>query len=888
MNLPFTVWICIILLASSFKRLPLLPADCLHFIPLGKLAVEPGPLFLLGSNLTVYCQVNENQKRSKLSLELNKENVKLSKRINSTTTVFFLPHVWMPQSSVVCKMKREQLSALSVVNGLNLRGGLPPDKPKNIICETTRTSKGIRCSWQRGTETHLPKSYSVSVSSKNGTQIHFNQTREAEEITIPRAVLDENTKHLLMITASNHFGASQSDPFVLCVKDIVIPETPHIINAEFETKSIAAMLHWETAESSVRLVPCIRVHADNVSWEEREGTELSEGLIRVDNLRPLTEYEFQMRTCNSTSALACTNAPSFITNDSQRSLCSKWSPSVKTTSPGKSPSQQLQVWRILSDPDQNGMRIITVLWKSLPPEDYSGDVQHYKIFLSNSHEETCGAASPKCSVKVPAGVQALNVCAVTLYGMSPPANVELRHSDVLGPHLYKLVPAPNGDAVLVSWLSTFGAEMLYYVIECASVPATTLQWKKLAKDARSTSFTGLTAGVRYNVSLYAVTTGGVSVPNSSLIYSREQKPVSGPNVYVLFHEARRIQIQWDELPVDQQRGFITKYTIYMQTLDSSKTELNVTVSASSLRQMWLDCPEGALALQLTMSNSAGEGPRGRLISSQGAAPAVDQVIVIVFLLTVFIMIVVNLMCWSCVRERIKQKCISWGPAWLVENLPKPGHSNAIRLLEDDRTEPVFSSTDSDPPLSPISVISQEERDEVYPIIHVEMSQIGSEQTRAETHTSVTDTGTIIVEHYNYKPHITALIPPVEEVKDTEEMHRDVPAEEDSVFKGLLKLLSVDVDFSDSSRGLTLGSVTGFLWPKTAETSLLHKVLLQERRGSKEHEEADSLSLELQQDNILTPHTTESCFSQYAGEATLNGGYFPQVAAVSTTVLETQK
>lgn len=31
--------------------------------------------------------------------------------------------------------------------------------------------------------------------------------------------------------------------------------------------------------------------------------------------------------------------------------------------------------------------------------------------------------------------------------------------------------------------------------------------------------------------------------------------------------------------------------------------------------------------------------------------------------------------------RIKQRCVSLGPDWLVENLPKPGNSNAIRLLQ---------------------------------------------------------------------------------------------------------------------------------------------------------------------------------------------------------------
>lgn len=58
------------------------------------------------------------------------------------------------------------------------------------------------------------------IIRENGTQILFDQIQDAEEITIPRAMMDENTKYKLIITAYNHFGTSQSDPIILCVKDI--------------------------------------------------------------------------------------------------------------------------------------------------------------------------------------------------------------------------------------------------------------------------------------------------------------------------------------------------------------------------------------------------------------------------------------------------------------------------------------------------------------------------------------------------------------------------------------------------------------------------------------------------------------------------------------------
>lgn len=71
----------------------------------------------------------------------------------------------------------------------------------------------------------------------------------------------------------------------------------------------------------------------------------------------------------------------------------------------------------------------------LPPEDYSGEVQHYKILVGNNPKQdmTCAKTLSHCAVEVPTGVQ-LSVSVVTSYGTSPAADVPLRHS---GTHKYK-------------------------------------------------------------------------------------------------------------------------------------------------------------------------------------------------------------------------------------------------------------------------------------------------------------------------------------------------------------------------------------------------------------------------------------------------------------------
>ncbi|XP_037530755.1 interleukin-23 receptor [Nematolebias whitei] len=892
MNLLVTFWRCMLMfLTFSIQGCPLLPADCEHFIPLGNLTVEPAPLFLLGSNLTVYCHISDCEWSYKITLELNGRNVNLSKRVNCTTEMFYLPSVRAPQSSLVCKMNHNQLSAQSIVNGKDLRAGLPPDKPVNVNCETTRSSDLIDCSWERGQETYILTFFNVSLFRENGTQIYSNRIKNADEVVLPREILDENTKYLLTVTAYNHFGASRSDPFIFCMKDLVIPETPHIVHMDFGSSSAFATLRWKTSESSVHLRPQIRLRATNSSWEQRDGAELSDGLMQVDNLRPLTRYELQIRTCDSPSGLTPKNISSFTTKWTSRPLCSRWSPSVRKMSPGRGLSQELHVWRILAGWTLNGLRNVTVLWKPPPSEDYSGELLEYQILLDNGHVQSCAAASSLCLLQVPAEVQAASVTAVTSYGTSPPANVNFRHTGVLVPVLRDLTPGASGSSALLSWAPRTEEELLNFVVEWDSVPARELQWKLLRKEQRNTSLSGLTAGVRYNVSLYAVTTRGVSAPASNLIYSKEKKPVHSPTLLVLVHESRQILVQWNELPVDQQRGFITKYTIYLRTLGPSSTEHRVIVSGSGPREMWLDCPEGALVLQMSASNSAGEGPRGRWTSSQPVAPAVGLVIVIVLIVTVFIVTVVNLMCWSCVRKWIKEKCISWGPDWLAESLPKPGRSNAIRLLEDDRSEPLFWSTYSDPPLSPILVVSSEER--VCPIIQVEKSQTNSGEALAETTPSVSSTRTMLVEHASYKPQTAALVP-LEEDTFSEEGLKDTQAnaEEDrhsDILTGLLGglLPSMDVDYSDLSQGLTLGSIDGLLLPTNSETTFLNTVFFQEGRGTMDNMETN-VFLDLQQDCGITLDTDDPCSSQCLSETTQTDDYFPQVAHLSTTMLDTQR
>lgn len=249
--------------------------------------------------------------------------------------------------------------------------------------------------------------------------------------------------------------------------------------------------------------------------------------------------------------------------------------------------------------------------------------------------------------------------------------------------------------------------------------------------------------------------------------------------------------------------------------------------------------------------------------------------------------------------RIKQKCVTWGPAWLVENLPKPGNSNAIRLLEVTKqarrpreaaqsqmkvvsvslphtvpttacfcfgfqlggSEPSLACTHSDPPLSPITLVSWEERDDVYPNIHVETFDPGPPAAGTQP------------EHVCYKPQVAASAPQPEEVKEAEEEQGDVDDRCSGVFEGFLGglLASVEVDFSNSPLDL------GLSWLKTSP--VLSRGFLPVQRASGEDAEAESSSPRLRQGRVTAADVS---LAHYSAGTTLPCGYVPQVAAVGSS------
>ncbi|XP_034035097.1 uncharacterized protein LOC117518145 [Thalassophryne amazonica] len=201
-------------------------------------------------------------------------------------------------------------------------------------------------------------------------------------------------------------------------------------------------------------------------------------------------------------------------------------------------------------------------------------------------------------------------------------------------------------------------------------------------------------------------------------------------------------------------------------------------------------------------------------------------------------------------HRIKEKCREWGPACLSENL-KLENSIAVKLLEDSTAEPTFWVIHSDPSLSLIEEISEEQREDMYPVVHTQAVPLGSGQLTDETTGVVCTPETLLshrsLEHVCYKPHTCALLLYEEESKEMEEEQGDVPAGDQDgrcMFEGKLHglLCSVQVDFSSE-------------WSSEDNT--------------------DTHSVDLQQ-------SVSAADTRLTGKTILTGGYFPQGPAMNST------
>ncbi|XP_030062538.1 interleukin-23 receptor [Microcaecilia unicolor] len=687
----------------------------------GFLWTEPAPVVLMGSNISIFCTSTKHNRHCSqgtfvFSLN-NKPHRNQAHCINDTTAQLQLHNVEIHHYTVICEFKPNG-STKELVCGMTFSLGYPPDNPTNLTCVLHENSSNMTCIWNTGKYTFIETNYTVHLRSPQSgphtlgntednnsegncslqtneerlflmsNTITINKLRKDRtyivNITIPINTLQKDREYIVWIEAQNALGMATSNLLQFQLNEIVIPAAPVITKIEtIDNSTPHAMVHWEN-KTSIENVHCeIRYRAaKHPTWSMVEGDEIpSENRLQVrQSLEPYTEYEFQAH-CRQTFG---------------RKYWSEWSASFKHTTPESALSEMLDVWRFFGTTYRNGSQELTVFIKPFTPDVSRGRILKYEIFYEDQGYKTtsnfCSTSELQCKIVVPQTVHTVNVIAYNSQGPSKPAKlpVELgynRSNNLPSPRNMRVIStAQNG--ILITWES-LETSVLWFIVEWISIACDNQQehfsWKKVPKNQTSTYIQEFTKpGRRIRISLYAIYPNGISKPCADYGFSVEDKPIKGPDILQQRVAGDKVHIEWEDIPVCKQRGFITNYTIYLRNDNDSYN--HYVVDASMKWWIFENLSPGVdYAVYITASTAAGEGPQGtiRVIRlDQNARVFNDTTVLVgVVLAAPVLVFVVMLGSNQRIRKRIQTVLLPWMPTWFLEDFPNMKNSTAITSLK---------------------------------------------------------------------------------------------------------------------------------------------------------------------------------------------------------------
>ncbi|XP_073933676.1 leukemia inhibitory factor receptor isoform X2 [Castor canadensis] len=476
------------------------------------------------------------------------------------------------------------------VYGTVVFAGYPPDIPQKLNCET-RDLKEIVCTWNPGRPTGLvgPRNTNYTLfESFSRKYVTFKrlETFANESYQLLFQILPSQDIYNFTLNARNPLGQSESTVSIN-VTERVSPHTPTSLKVkDINSSAIALSWHLPGDFAKINLVCQIEIIKANSKQELRnatiKGVENSSYLVAVDKLNPYTVYTFRIR---------CSTEPSW--------KWSKWSNKKPHLTTEAIPSKGPDTWREWSSDGKN----LIIYWKPLPINEANGKILSYNVSCS-SDEETQSLSEifdpqHKAEIQLDKNDYIISVVAKNSVGSSPPskiASMEIPNDDL------KVEQAVGmGKKILLTWHHDPNMTCDYVIKWCnSSRPKPCLMdWKKVPSDSTETIIESdqFRPGVRYNFFLYGCRNQGYQLLRSIIGYVEELAPIVAPNFTVEDTSADSILVKWEDIPVEELRGFLRGYLFYfqkgerdttkMQGLDSGRSDIkvkNITdVSQKTLR-----------------------------------------------------------------------------------------------------------------------------------------------------------------------------------------------------------------------------------------------------------------------------------------------------------------
>uniref|UniRef100_H9FUB6 Leukemia inhibitory factor receptor n=1 Tax=Macaca mulatta TaxID=9544 RepID=H9FUB6_MACMU len=709
------------------------PVKNISWMPDSQTKVFPqDKVILVGSDITFCC--------------ISQEKV-LSALIGHTNC----PLIHLDGENVAIKIHNISVSASSGTNvvfttednifGTVIFAGYPPDTPQQLNCET-HDLKEILCSWNPGRATALvgPRATSYTLlESFSGKYVRFKRAEAPTNGSYQLffQMLPNQEIYNFTLNAHNPLGRSEST-ILVNITEKVYPHTPTSFKVK-DINSTAVKLSWHLPGNfaKINFLCQIEIKKSNTVQEQRnvtiKGVENSSYLVALDKLNPYTVYTFRIRCSTETFW-----------------KWSKWSNKKQHLTTEAIPSKGPDTWREWSSDGKN----LIIYWKPLPINEANGKILSYNVSCSSDEETQSLSEIPdpqhKAEIQLDKNDYIISVVAKNSVGSSPPskiASMEIPNDDLKIEQVVGM-----GKGILLTWHYDPNMTCDYVIKWCNSSRSEPclMDWRKVPSNSTETVIESdqFRPGVRYNFFLYGCRNQGYQLLRSMIGYIEELAPTVAPNFTVEDTSADSILVKWEDIPVEELRGFLRGYLFYfgkgerdtskMRVLESGRSDIKVkNITDISQKTLRIADLQGKTSYHLVLRayTDGGVGPeKSMYVVTKENSVGLIIAILIPVAVAVIVGVVTSILCYRK-REWIKetfypdipnpenckalqfQKSVCEGSSGLKTLEMNPCTPNNVEVLETRSAFPKIEDTEI---ISPVAE-RPEDRSDAEPENHVVVS-----------------------------------------------------------------------------------------------------------------------------------------------------------------------
>ncbi|KAM5264905.1 leukemia inhibitory factor receptor [Ctenodactylus gundi] len=653
--------------------------------------------------------------------------VSQEKVVSAQIGIVYCPLIHLDGENVAIRIRNISASESSGTNiifstvynifGTVIFAGYPPDTPQKLNCET-HDLKDIVCSWNPGRPTGLvgPRNTNYTLfESFSGKYVRFKraETLTDEAYQLLYQVVPSQEIYNFTLNAHNPLGRSEST-ILVNITERVSPHSP----ASFRVKDInstAVTLFWHLPGnfSKIKLLCQVKINKANSKPEMRSaiirGVENASYHVIVNRLSPYTIYTFRIR-CSSETFWKW----------------SKWSNEKQHLTVEASPSKGPDTWREWSSDGKN----LIIYWKPLPINEANGKILSYNVSCSSDEETQLLSEIPdpqhRAELQLDKNDYIISVVAKNSVGSSPPSKIA--SMEIPNDNLKEEQVVGTGKRILLTWHHDPNMTCDYVIKWCNSSRSEPclMDWKKVPSNSTEAIVESdqFQPGIRYNFFLYGCRNHGYQLLRSVIGYIEELAPIVAPNFTVEDTSADSILVKWEDIPVEELRGFLRGYLFYFEKgerdtskvrgLESGRSDVKVkNITDISQKTLRIADLQGKTSYHLVLRayTDGGLGPeKSMFVVTKENSVGLIVAILIPVAVAVIVGVVTSILCYRK-REWIKetfypdipnpenckalqfQKSVCEGSSALKTLEMNPCTPNNIEVLETRSTLPKIEDTE---------------------------------------------------------------------------------------------------------------------------------------------------------------------------------------------------